>query len=181
MHPEGYMIAFLDTNNVVYYRHTLQRVDVGSDTSIGLLDSDLPASVEFLPVLPTNFMDYLPATLTNLVQGVGMNQSFNIFPQPMFFAPPGYVGWNPQLIAPNGVGKGWNIPLVGGDSSNPEMLLFGDQLVLTSHNHWAAGGPNYAYQIYAIDEKMHYLSTNNQCTSDYQLKEYCLTNWPKIR
>jgi hypothetical protein len=181
MHPEGYMIAFLDTNNVVYYRHTLQRVDVGSDTSVGLLDNDVPASVEFLPVLPTDFMDYLPATTTNFIQGIGMNQSFYVFPQPMFFGAPGSVNWNPEKAPPNGVGKDWNIHIVGGDSSNPEMILIGDQLVLASHNYWEFGGPNYAYQIFAIDEKMHYLSTNNHCASDYQLNEFCLTNWQKIR
>jgi hypothetical protein len=181
MHPEGYLIAFLDTNNVVCYRRTLQRVDVGSDTSIGLLDSDVPASVEFLPVLPSNFMDYLPASPTNIIQGVGMNQAFMVFPQPMFFGAPGYVDWNPQLAIPHGISTNWNVRIVGGDSSNPEMILVGDQLVLASHNFWATGGPNYAYQIYAIDQKMHYLSTNNRCVSDYQLKEYCLTNWPKIR
>ena len=30
MHPEGYRIAFLDTNNVVHWRKTLQRVDVAN-------------------------------------------------------------------------------------------------------------------------------------------------------
>jgi hypothetical protein len=181
MHPENGLIAFLDTKNVVCYRRTLQRVDVGSDTTVGLLDADVPASVEFLPVLPTCFMDYLPATQTNFIQGIGMNQAFYIFSQPMTFGIPGNVNWNPEANAPYGVSKEWNIPIVGGDSSNPEMLLIGDQLVLASHTTWARGGPNYAYQIYAIDEKMHYLSTNNHCASDYQLQEFSLTNWPKIR
>ncbi len=36
MHPESYMIAFLDSNNVVYWRKTLQRADVGNDISVGI-------------------------------------------------------------------------------------------------------------------------------------------------
>jgi hypothetical protein len=181
MHPEGYLIAFLDTNNVVQYRRTLQRTDVGSDTSVGLLDNDVPPSVEFLPVLPADFADYLPLGATNIIQGIGMNQAFYVFPQPMFFGSPGWVNWNPELSVSHGVTKEWNIPIVGGDSSNPAMLLVGNQLVLASHNFFARGGPNYAYQIYTIDQKMHYLSTNNHCASDYQLTEFNLSGWPKIK
>src|SRR3984957_18558849 len=60
MHPEGYRVAFLGTNNVIYWRKTLERVDVANDTSVGILDADLPASVGYLPLLPTNFSSYLP-------------------------------------------------------------------------------------------------------------------------
>ena len=63
MHPEGYLIAFLDTNNIVHWRKTLQRVDVDDDTSVGILNADLPPSVGFLPVLPANFTNYLPTTV----------------------------------------------------------------------------------------------------------------------
>ncbi|HTB85691.1 MAG TPA: hypothetical protein VK742_18745 [Candidatus Sulfotelmatobacter sp.] len=181
MHPEAFTVAFLDTNNVVCFRRTLQKVDVGSDTSVGLLDNDVPASVEYLPVLPTDFMSYLPATSTNYVQGIGMNQAFYVFPQPMCFWSPGSVTWDPGMAVPHGVSTNGDVPIGGGDSSSPEMLLVGNQLVLASHIYSARGGPNYAYQIYAIDEKMHYLSTNNHCASDYQLTEFSLGNWPKIR
>ena len=181
MHCESYTIAFLDTNNVVHWRRVLQRVDVGSDTSVGILDADLPPSVGFLPVLPANFTNYLPATPTNFIQGIGMNQEFYLFSQPMRFSYPGTVTWNSQVAVPGGLGTNCSVAIRGGDSSNPEMLLIGNQLVLASHNASAGGGPNYAFQISAINEKMHLLSTNNRVSSDYQLTEFPLTNWPAIR
>jgi hypothetical protein len=132
-------------------------------------------------VLPDDFWHYLPATATNYIQGIGMNQDFCLFSQPMLLGYPGYVLWNPDTNAPGGLPKAWSIPIRGGDSSNPALLLIGNQLVLASHCFTARSGPNYAFQILPINEKMHLLSTNNHAATDYQLTTFCLTNWPKIR
>jgi hypothetical protein len=180
MHPEGYVMVFLDTNNALFYRRTLQRVDVGNDTSVGILNQELPPSVGFLPVLPANFTNYLPATATNYVQGIGMNQDFSLFGEPMVFGNGAFVNWDSSKTAPGGLGTNWNITIRAGDSSNPAMLLVGNQLVLVAHNYFVRGGPNYAFQIPAINAKMHFLSVNNAVGSDYQLTEFCLTNWPKL-
>ena len=180
MHPEGRSIAFLDTNNVIHWRNSLaQRVDVGGDTTVGILDADVPPSVGFLPVLPDDFTNYLP-TGTNVIQGIGMNQDMYLFGQPMRFISDTVIAWNVNQAAPFGLSTNWNIKLRGGDSSNPEMILVGNQLVLVSHNFTAGSGPNYARQISAINRAMHELSTNNQVQTDYQLTEFSLTNWPVI-
>ena len=181
MHPEGYLIAFLDTNNQVHWRKTLQRVDVGNDTSVGILNADLPPAVGFLPVLPADFTNYLPTTSSNYVQGIGMNQDLCLFGEPMTFGDPNFIFWDSRKAAPFGLATNWNVTLRGGDSSNPAMLLIGNQLVLASHNFGVQGGPNYAGQIPAINRSMHLLSTNNHAGSDYQLTEFPLTNWPVIR
>lgn len=180
MHPEAFMLAFMDTNNVVYWRTTVQRVNVGSDTSVGLLNEDLPSSVSFLPVLPQNYTNYLPTTMGSHVQGIGMNQDMFLFSQPITFQFGSQVGWNYTKTVPLGVPKNWNIAIRGGDSSNPEMLLIGNQLILVSHNFYASGGPNYATQIAAINAAMHQLSKSNHTRTDYQLTEFSLTNWPAI-
>ena len=180
MHPESYLIGFLDTNNQLHWRRTLQRVDVANDTTVGVIDADLPSSVGFLPVLPDNFTNYLPVTGTNLVQGIGMNQNMMLFGQPMSFAGGNFVNWNSRNSVPFGLATNWNVTIRGGDSSNPEMLLIGNQLVLVSHNFFACGGPNYACQIPAINRTMHLLSTNNHVSTDYQLTLFPLTNWPAI-
>jgi hypothetical protein len=155
-------------------------VDLGNDTSVGLLNEDLPPSVGFLPVLPPNYTNYLPTTAGSLVQGIGMNQDMFLFSQPMTFGPGPMVGWNSTKTVPMGPAKNWNVMIRVGDSSNPEMLLVGDQLVLVSHNYYATGGPDYALQITAINKAMHRLSTNNQVGTDYQLTVFPLTNWPAI-
>ena len=41
-------------------------------------------------------------------------------------------------------------------------------------------GPNYGFEIDAINQQMHYLSTNNAAGTDYQLTPFPLTNWPSI-
>ena len=65
------------------------------------------------------------------------------------------------------------------------MFLINNQFVLVTHNFTGAlsgpgSGPNYAYQIDAINQQMHYLSTNNAVGPDYQLTQFSLTNWPNI-
>ena len=181
MHPEDNMLVFLGTDNSVNFRRTRQRVDVGADTSVGLLDADLPPAVGFLPVLPDNFTNYLPTDFETFVQGIGMNQDMCLFSEPMIFAQPNRVSWSILRSAASGLGTNWNVQLRGGDSSNPALLLVGNQLVLVSHNEISSGGPNYACQIPAINRAMHLLSTNNQLKTDYQLTQFPLTNWPAFR
>jgi hypothetical protein len=181
MHPEGYLMAFLGTNNQIFYRRSLQRVDIGNDTSVGILNQDLPPAVGFLPLLPANYTNYLPATATNFIQGIGMNQDFTYFGEPMLLDNPIFVTWNCAQTAPGGLSTNWNIRIRSGDSSNPALLLIGNQLVLVSHNYFVGGGPNYAFQLPTINAKMHFLSVHNAAGSDYQLTEFCLTNWPALR
>ena len=185
--PSG-MIAFLDTNNVIYWRTSVQQVDIGTniddikakDTSVGILDSDLPPSVGFLMVIPTNYANYLPTSSISYVQGIGMNQNPALFGQPMTLGNPNIV-WNSSSTAPFGLTTNWNVTIRGGDSSNPEMFLIGNQFVLVSHNHTVPDGPNYALLFDAVNHQMHYLSTNNIVgTNDYQLTQFSLTNWPAI-
>ncbi len=180
MHPEGYMIAFLDTNNVVHWRRTLQRVDVGNDISVGILNADLPRTVGFLPVLPANYTNYLSTDGSSLIQGVGMNQDMCLFGQPMTFGKGGFVNWDSSKTVSFGLAKNWNVTIRAGDSSNPEMLLIGNRLILVSHNYTVGSGPNYACQIPAINKSMHLLSTHNHIRTNYQLIEFPLTNWPAI-
>jgi len=179
LHNSRKVIVFLDTNNIVYLRTSLQEVQVGkSDTDVGILDADLPPSVGFLPLIPTNYADYLPTN--HYIQGIGMNQDMAIFGQPTELKNP-FVFWNSRETVPSGLLANWNVAIRGGDSSNPAMLLVGNQLVLVSHNFFAQGGPNYAGQFDAINQQMHYLSTNNNLGTDYQLTPYSLANWPAIR
>jgi hypothetical protein len=181
MHPESYLAAFLDTNNAIHWRTTLERADVGNDTSVGILNADLPSSVGYLPVWPTNYSDYLPTNNWSVVQGIGMNQDMLVFSQPMTFGDPPFVTWDIRSVIPFGLGTNWSVALRGGDSSAPARLLVGNQLVLISHNYTSQGGPNYALQFDSINQKMHYLSTNNNVGTDYQLTPFPFTNWPSIR
>ena len=184
--PASQSVAFLDTNNVVHWRRTLQWVNLYYDMAVGILDADLPATVEYLPVLPANVFTYLPSNTTSVVQGIGMNQQLMLFSQGMTMQSthipiPVYVGWDVTNSAPFGLGTNWNVPIVDGDSSAPERFLIHNQLVLVSHNYYPWFGPSTGVLFDQINEAMHYLSTNNNVGTDYQLTPFSLTNWPAIR
>jgi hypothetical protein len=135
--------------------------------------------VGFLPVLPTNYAGYLPTNGVSIIQGIGRNQHTRMFGQPMKLTAPA-VGWNPNDTAPFGLTTNWNVTICCGDSSNPEMLLVGNQLVSVSHNFGSQVGPNYASQFTLVNQSMHYLSTNNNAATDYQLTPVSLSNWPLL-
>jgi hypothetical protein len=171
------LVAFLGTNNVIYLRYPLEKAQAGPDTDVGILNADVPPAVGFLPVIPANYADWLPTD--SFVQGIGMNQDLMLFGEPMVLGSP-FVMWNSHMTAANGLANKWNVTIRGGDSSNPAMLLIGNQLVLVSHNYFVQGGPNYVAQFDLINQQMHYLSVHNNVGSDYQLTQYSLTNWPAI-
>jgi hypothetical protein len=181
MHPEAYLAAFLDTNNVLYWRKTLQRKDVTNDISVGILSADLPPSVGFLPLAPADVAAYLPTNLSIAVQGIGMNQDMLIFSQPMCFALIKGVFWNSRFPVTSGLGTNWNVSIRGGDSSDPDMLLINNQLVLLTHHSSGMAGPAYYLQLSAINRAMHELSRNNHVSTDYQLTRFPLTSWRKLR
>jgi hypothetical protein len=180
--PGGSPIAFLGTNNVLHWRTVLQGARVGNtDTAVGFLNADLPPAVEHVPVLPSDYYLYLPTNGTTYVQGIGMNQEMKLFGQPMHFGSPGQVNWSHLATVPFGLGTNWNVALKWGDSSLPERVLIGNQLVLVTQHYFAVSGPNLAAQIPLINQQMHYLSTNNQAMTDYQLTTVSLASWRKIR
>ena len=174
------MAAFLGTNNIIYWRTNVETAEVIGDVSIGILDADLPPEVGFLPIVPTNLLSYLPTNGTSIVQGIGMNQDMRVFSQPMTFTTPSLVSWNSTLEIPFGLTTNWSVLIRGGDSSGPERLLIGNQFVLLSHNYSVNGGPCYSFYFDNINEQMHYLSTNNNVGTDYQLTPFALSNWTPI-
>jgi hypothetical protein len=180
MQPEGFLIDFLDTNNVIHWRTTLGRADVGDDISVGIINADLPPSVGFLPVLPPDFWHYLPTNGPAFVEGIAVNQDWRVFSQPMTFMFRGFVAWDSRAAAPFGPGTNWNVKIRGGDSSNPDMLLISNQLVLVAHTSSVQGGANYAFHFDEINRQMHNLSKKYHTGTDYQLTPFSLTNWAVI-
>jgi hypothetical protein len=175
-----WLVAFLDTNNVIHWRAIGEAAAVGVDASVGILNADLPPSVGFLPVLTPDYTNCLPMGNTNYVQGIGMNQDMFVYSQPLLLGASAGVGWNSRAAPPFGLDTNWNITVRDGDSSLPVRMLIGNQLVLVSHHSSVGGGPNLAFLLDGINQKMHYLSTNNHLTTDYQLTPFPLTNWPTI-
>jgi hypothetical protein len=180
-------VLFADTNNTVYYRKSLQETNLGNDISVGVLDSDLPDSVGYLPLLPGNYTNWL-STAPAFVQGIGVNHDYLVFGEAIQLTGTGAVLYYGAPAVPFGLGTNWtscadpqaNCSLRQGDSSDPARLLIGNQLVLLCSAHGAFEGPDYALSAAAINAAMHYLSTHNGLRTDYQLSIMALTNWPKL-
>jgi hypothetical protein len=173
-------IAFLDANNVVRWGSLVERTDVFGDIAVGILDADLPSSVGYLKVLPSNFASYLPTDSSTYVQGIGLNQTMRVFSQPIKFPYTDCVLWDSTQMIPFGLGTDWSGTITDGDSSNPERFLINNELVLVSSNNSTGGGPNYADRIDAINQAMDDLSTANSAPV-YTLTTYSLTGWPPIQ
>jgi hypothetical protein len=198
-YPEGNPIrAFLGTDNVVRYARMLDRADLlpendpsNADISVGILDTDLPPSVGYVPVLPPDYSTYLPTGSEDFVQGIGMRSDeyamLFVFSEPIVLNDPSFpqlfVDWNPaKAIIPLGFGLGteWSLPIVISDSSCPLRFLINNQLVLVSAAYEFTYGPNYAKFIADINQAMYHLSTNNSAPV-YQLTTYSLTGWPHVQ
>lgn len=178
----GDAAVFAGTNNVTYYRHSLQWTNLGSDIALGILDADLPAAVGFLPVLPGDYTNWLSPTA---LEGIGRNQEYLAFAEAVYLG--ALVSWSGRAPVPFGLGTNWTscadpaaeCSLRSGDSSSPVRLLVGNQLVLVSAAHGATIGPNYALASGLINAQMHWLSTNNGLGTDYQLSIFNLSSWPR--
>jgi len=173
-------MAFLDSNNVVYWRAVKQQVTLPNDVTVGIFDSDLPPSVGFVPVLPPDYADYLPTNgMACRIQGVTLNQYLCVFSEPIWMGEP-MNNWGNTYTIPYGLDTNWSFKIEVGDSSNPEWLLIENQLVLVSEHSSSGDGPNYGCMFDSINQWMHFLSINNNLETDYQLTPISLTNFTKI-
>ena len=148
----------------------------GTDIEVCLLNSPLPTTVIPLPLLPTNYISWMPAlTNTALVPVVCGNQQKSITPKTVNSVTTGdgsYIAnqyWFPPA---------WGVPVTGGDSGCPICMAVGTNLVLVSHWHYSTGGPWYPNYESQINQAMHFLSTNNAVGSDYQLSTVDLSPYP---
>ena len=119
------------------------------DYVIGLLDSDLPASIEPLEALPPDFYKYLDNTEFNGttwkakdVFFVHTNQKeqslfsklnniiFKVFedPDPLTYNPANAGYFQRARQSKNAISE-WSGPVIGGDSGSPSMFIVGTKLV----------------------------------------------------
>jgi hypothetical protein len=119
------------------------------DYVIGVLDSDLPASIEPLEVLPPDFYKYLDNTEFNGttwkakdVFFVHTNQKeqslfsklnniiFKVFedPDPLTYNPANAGYFQREWRSTNAISE-WTGPVIGGDSGSPSMFIVGTKLI----------------------------------------------------
>ena len=179
-HPGSSNIVFLSSNNQLYWRTICEQTQIeNTDITVGILNSELPTSVGYLPILPDNYFNYLPTNSTHIIQQIGMNQYMRVFSQPSWFDSQMSIYWDHTLEVPFGLSSEWNIKLTTGDSSAPERLLINNQLVLSSFHTGVPAGPNIIYFKNQINEIMTSLS-ESYSKNNYQVEQMQLIGFNQL-
>lgn len=155
----GSSVAFVDRNNNVVTR-TLQasQTVLGTDITVGLLDSDVPESITYYPVIAS--------TTWEAYMFSGDNEVYNNVPMVLFDqddhatldATSKYALYLNSALAHYGGTSGHRgdflEELIGGDSGNPGFVLVGGKPVLVLTHYSAIAGPSYSYHRQAINDVM---------------------------
>ena len=177
-------LLFIDDRGSNVVRWLLGVVELSNvDLDVGILNADLPPTVHPFTVLPIGYTNYLPELilpgLRGQVQLVVCDQWRAV--KPALWQMSAYNGLF-QLVYLNDDSATWlgtngNRAHIGGDSGCPIMALVGTNLVCVSEYDAGAADPDDSYYIPDINAAMHYLSTQFNLGSDYQLTMYDLTGF----
>jgi hypothetical protein len=163
---------FVGSDNVTVMRTIVATANPVDDITIALLNQPLPPSVRPMAILPRNWSDYLRPGIDLEMPAIFINQHNRLYlaevegitrgPSPMvvYHFPSGLVR---QLF---------NIQIISGDSSFPEMVLVHGQPALLSLWHFGGygAGPLEAAHYDAINAAMKKLSRQFGWPAKYQLR-----------
>ena len=137
----GSTVRFVDNNNNIVTRTMVNKLTHPNytpyypDLTVGVLDSDVPNTINFVKILPQNWSDYLPS-LSNLYrlpclvldqeEKALISELRSLSTVASFSAPS-----NPTRLA-------FFESIITGDSGNPAFLIIDDELVIITV--WTFGG-----------------------------------------
>jgi hypothetical protein len=166
----GSKIRYITSNNTIVERTVIdQAVVTNTDAQIGLLDSDVPSSISFAKILPSNWSSYLP----NLYRNTQYNSNSAGLPvisldydkkasvMELHYVASDvstYIRWPSR----NSNFYSFLEMIIGGDSGSPSFLVINNQLVLISTWFSSIAGPFYGgSNINSINTVMNTLWTRN--------------------
>jgi hypothetical protein len=155
----GATIRFVDNNNNVVTRTLINKLTHPDyspyypDIAIGLLDSDVPASIGFVKILPQNWANYLPSLAYNRrLPCLVLDQE-----EKALISELSYLGTSAGFFAPsNQIRLNFYENIIVGDSGDPAFLIINDELVIiTIWTYGGAGsGTSISYHKEAINTMM---------------------------
>lgn len=169
-------IRFIDNNNNVITRTMTSKLTHPSyspyypDISIGVLDSDVPASISFARILPSNWASYLPS-LSNLyrIPCLVLDQEEKALISDLYS-----LNTSAGCLVPTDATRlSFFENFIIGDSGNPVFLIINGQLVLITVLTFggAGSGTSIVYHKDAINTMMATLG------GGYSLTEISLNNF----
>jgi hypothetical protein len=126
---EGATIRFITDDNQVVNRTMLKKIrrdNFPSDITVGVLNEDVPSSISFCKVLPSNFSDYLPTGIS-LIGALGLDQQERATVIDMRAFATDLITFDYPVNTNKSVlyfGK------FSGDSGNPAFLIINNELIL---------------------------------------------------
>jgi len=193
----GAKVRFITSNNVVIERTLIDKIFISGDAFLGLLDSDVPNSISFAKLLPSNWSIYLPTIYRNrngntiyrlpmlsldqeekalvkeflYVDSTG-NSAYTQQPTQNYLDPNNsYYNTYPNRIL-------FHESIIGGDSGNPSFLIINNQLVLVMTWLGPDAGPFYSNFISLLNTNMNLLWTrNNRSGASYSVTTVDLTGF----
>jgi hypothetical protein len=132
----GSKIRYVTSNNITVEKTVIDQIQAIDDTQIGILDSDVPSSISFAKILPSNWSSYLP----NLYRNTQYNNSPGLpiicldydkkaSIKELYYIADNSTAWvrfprNNSSLYP------FAEIIIGGDSGSPSFLVINNQLVL---------------------------------------------------
>lgn len=157
-------IRFVAADNTTVTRTMINRLDIaGTDLTIGLLDSDLPGSISFARVMPTDWADYLPSLDYDVkVPCLALDQQEKALVNELRLM----GAWAAFDVPDNATRLSFYEPLISGDSGNPAFLRdsLGLVLLCTFTSGDAGSGPGVTYWSTEINAAMTTLGGGYQLT-----------------
>lgn len=130
----GATVRFVAGNNIVIDRTLVDKMDIaGTDLTVGLLDSDLPASITPCKFLPVDWEDYFLTGLEH-IPALCLDQE-----EKALVADCGDAGSMLAMRVPTDAARlSFYEAKIVGDSGNPAFLVLGGELILVTT--WWYGG-----------------------------------------
>ena len=172
--PNGTVMRFVDVDNNVVEREVTatQRVywpppdeTTGSDIAIALFDSDVPSSISFTKVMPSDWDSYLPS-FSNIctVPAVSTHQNKHATVRDAHGVLTHTISFNKPIDSQRVL---FYEVVEYGDSGSPAFFIINDELVLltTWFSGGGGGGPFYTHFISEINTVMTSLGGGYQLTT----------------
>lgn len=180
----GEVLGFIDASGNRIERTVMGIQNItGTDIEVGVLDSDLPDSVTYYPIVASTTLESMlqPLIDTNYF-GFGTNYSTDvpivIFDQEGKALISRLTGLNDAGIIhtyyTSGPYASFSEDVISGDSGNPGFLIVDNQPILLFDHHSNLSGPNYGSYISQINAAMTNLGGGYQVT---QYDPSCFTQW----
>lgn len=173
----GSTIRFVDNNNNIVTRTMVNKLTHPSyvpyypDLTVGLLDSDVPNTINFVKILPQNWSNYLPS-LSNIYrlpclvldqeEKALISELYDLDTYANFLSP---TNLNRLAFFEN---------VIIGDSGNPAFLIInGELVIITVWTHGGAGrGTSIVYHKDVINTMMSSLAGTNYSLTEIDLSGF---------